>query len=47
MHAMTSKPPLHSLRSFIWNVRKLGFWWWLRCAVVNTWLTLCERFRDP
>jgi len=47
MHAMTSKPPLHSIRSFLWNVRTLGLRSWLRMALQNVWLAIRERFRDP
>lgn len=47
MHAMTIKPPLRSFRSFVWNVRTLGIYWWLRCAIENIWRAITQRFRDP
>ena len=27
--------PFHTLRACIWNIRTLGLYWWLRCAVEN------------
>jgi len=47
MHAMTIKPPLRSFRSFLWNVRTLGFASWLRCTAQNAWAALTRRKRDP
>ncbi|MBZ0211500.1 MAG: hypothetical protein K8F92_17890 [Hyphomicrobium sp.] len=25
----------HTLRAFLWNVKTLGVWWWVRCFVEN------------
>jgi hypothetical protein len=27
--------PFHTLRAFLWNVRTLGPWSWLRCCIEN------------
>ena len=47
MHTLAPYPPLHSLRSFLFNVRKLGFCWWLRLALVNARNAILRRFKDP
>lgn len=45
MHTMT-EPRWHSLQSFLFNVRRLGFYGWLRCAAENTWIALTRRRDD-
>lgn len=42
-----SRPRFRSLRSFLWNVRVLGFGAWLRCAIENARDAILRRFRDP
>lgn len=49
-HLEIFTPPLvpwHSLRSFLFNVRTLGFCWWLRCALWNAFAALRRRPPDP
>jgi glycosyl transferase family 25 len=29
--------PLHTPRAVIWNIKQLGFRWWLRCLWLNAW----------
>ena len=41
------EPALRSLRSFLFNVRRLGFCWWLRLALVNALRSLRRRPPDP
>lgn len=42
-----SRPRFHSIRSFLFNVRRLGFCAWTSCAVENALLIIKRRFRDP
>ena len=34
--------PHHTLRALHWNVKTLGFGWWIMCSAVNIWLSTKE-----
>ena len=35
--------PLYTLRALAWNIRTLGFPWWLYCLALNTCAVMHER----
>jgi hypothetical protein len=34
--------PFYTPRSLLWNIRALGFLWWVACVLVNTRLAFAE-----
>ena len=39
--------PLYTLRALVWNIRALGFAWWLYCLARNVCATMRERLGAP
>jgi len=42
---ITLSSPLHSFQGARWNLRKLGFGWWLYCLAINSWRRLVKAAR--
>lgn len=47
MHTLALDPPMRSLRSALWNIRTLGFCWWLKLTWQNARASFKRRPPDP
>jgi len=37
--------PFFTPRAMLWNIKTLGFFWWMRCLAQNMRATLVEQYR--